>query len=75
MFLLHLKQTLFWYIDSNLISLVNILLFKLVTKPKLCQKWFVWRHKIEGDERRSEKKTPKKEMDNSSFLWRHMDDF
>ena len=36
----------------------------------------MWRHKNEGDDRiEVGKKTPEKEMDNPSFLWRHMDDF
>ena len=34
----------------------------------------MWRHKNEGDERRSGEETFKKEMDNPLFLWRHMAD-
>ena len=35
----------------------------------------MWRHKNEGEERRSGKENPRKEMDNPSFLYRHMADF
>ena len=42
---------------------------------KLCQKWSKWRHKMREMRGEVGKKTAKKEMDNHSFLWRHMDHF
>ena len=41
----------------------------------MTKKSAMWSHENEWNEWRSGKETPKNEMDNPSFLWRHMADF
>ena len=48
--------------------------FYLNVAGQSVSKSVTWRHKNEEDEWRSGKENPKKEMDNHSFLWRHMAD-